>query len=316
MLTAEQLIEKYQMQKHPEGGHFKEMYRDRMMLDFGEHYEGRMRPLSTSIYYLLKEEEQAALHAIKNSTEILHYHAGSPIQITIIDPMTGTIEKAIVGNPADGYDAQYTVLGNKWFGIECLDKKAYSFFGCTVMPGFDFRDFSLISKDQLLTLLPNATHDILNLIHVHVDITQNDIIHASAEKIWSLISDFNDLPKWHPAIADSFIEPGKSNGEPGCVRHFTLKNNGGTIREELMILDNDNFLVQYKILNAPMLLSHYQASLKLVRLDANQTKIIWECHFDCHLKHKPTLQKMISMDVFQTGFDALKEKLQLLNKVS
>jgi uncharacterized protein len=308
MLTAEQIIEKYHLQKRPERGYLKETYGDSLMFDFGKKYEGGIRHLSTSIYFLLKGEELSALQVIKNSTEIWYYHAGSPIQITVIDPVTKIIEKVMVGNPADGYEAQYIIPGNKWFGAECCDKDGYSFLGCTVTPRFDFRDFSLINEDQLLKLLPNVSQDVLNLIYVTVDITLSDSIDASVDKIWSIISDFNALPTWHPATADSFIELGKSNGELGCVRNLNLKNNGGSVREELLMLDNENFLVKYKILSSPMLLSNYQAILKLEPLDADHTKITWECSFNCHLKHKPFLQNTISMDVFQAGFEALKAK--------
>lgn len=313
MLTPEQIIEKYQLQKHPEGGYFKEVYRDSKTLDFGEEYEGRIRNLLTSIYFMLKGEEQSALHVIKNSTEVWHYHSGSPIQITVINPVTGLIEKATIGNPADGYDAQYTVYANRWFGAECLDKKGYSLVGCTVSPGFDFRDFSLIKEDQLLKILPNPPVEILNLLHVNVDIILNDIINISVNKIWPIISDFNGLPAWHPAIIDSFIEPGKFNGEIGCVRNFNLKNNGGNIREELMLLDNNEFLVKYKILNSPMFLSNYLATLKLQQIDSKSTKIMWQCNFDCHLKYKSALQNIISNNVFQAGFNALKNHFQLSN---
>lgn len=306
MLSVDQIIEKYQLQKHPEGGYFKEVYRDDISLNFDKKYDGDVRSLFTSIYFLLKEEEQSALHVIKNSTEIWYYHCGSPVQITLIDPSAGMIEKIIIGSPADGYHPQCIIPGNKWFGAECLDKKRYSFVSCTVAPGFDFRDFSLVTEDQLLKLLPHPPREVLNLLQVSTHITVSDVVNAPIDKVWLIISDFNALPDWHPAIEDSFIEYGKSNGEIGCVRNFDLKDYGGNIREELLELDNKNYLVKYKILNSQMLLSNYIATLKLEYLDSEKTKITWECHFDCHLKYKHILQKMISDDVFKMGIDALK----------
>jgi predicted cupin superfamily sugar epimerase len=308
MLTSDQLIEKLDLKKHPEGGYFKEIYRDDITLDFGEKYDGRMRNILTSIYFLLKGEDQSALHVIKNSTEIWNFHAGSPLQITIIDPITGMIEKRIIGNPAEGYNAQCVVPGNTWFGAECINKNEYSLVGYMVTPGFDYRDSSLIKEDQLLELLPNPPVDVLNLISVNADIRETEIIDASADEIWSIISDFNALPKWHPAILDSFIEEGKSNGNIGCVRNFNLKNNGGNIREELMILDSEEFLVKYKILDCPMPLSNYEAILKLEQLDS-KTKITWECHFDCHQKNKIHLKEAIRSNIFQGGFEALRKQL-------
>jgi predicted cupin superfamily sugar epimerase len=311
MLAVDQIIEKYQLQKHPEGGYFKEVYRDNISLNFGKKYDGEVRSLFTSIYFLLKEEEQSALHVIKNSSEIWYYHCGSPLQITVIDPITGIIEKTIIGNPVHGYQPQCIIPGDKWFGAECLDKKGYSFVSCMVAPGFDFRDFSLVTEDQLLNLIPHPPRDVLNLLQIHTDITVSDIIHGPIDKLWSIISDFNSLPAWHPAIEDSFIEYPKSNGDIGCVRNFNLINYGGNIREELMVLDNENYLMKYKILNSQMLLSNYIAILKLERVDEEKTKITWECHFDCHLKYKHILQTMIRDDVFKLGIEALKNQTQV-----
>ncbi|HEX2549826.1 MAG TPA: cupin domain-containing protein [Gammaproteobacteria bacterium] len=309
MLTSQQLIEKYQLKKHPEGGHFKEIYRDNTAIDFHEKYEGGTRNLLTSIYFLLKEEEQSALHVIKNSHEIWYHHAGSPLQITMVDPETGLIEKAIVGNPAEGYQPHYLVPGNQWFGAECIDKTSYSFVSCAVVPGFDYRDFSFITEEQFLKILPHPPSEVLNLINVKVDIHVDDVIHAPIEKVWAIISDFNGLPSWHPAILNSIIEPGKENNEVGCIRNFNLKNNGGNIREELVMFTPQDFLVKYKILESPMHLSNYTATLQLEHLGSNEVKIIWKCHFDCHLKYQSSLKEIIGNHVFQAGFDALKQQL-------
>lgn len=302
MRSATQLIEKYHLEKHPEGGYFRQTYCDSTVIKVGE----KTRNLATSIYFLLRGEEQSALHCIKNAAETWYYHAGSPIVITIINPVTKKVEQTTIGSPADGFEPQFTVPANQWFGAECLDKNKYSFCGCVVTPGFDYDDFSLMTKDQLLELLPDASQAILNLINVSTHIVKSTIINAPPEKVWSIISDFNALPKWHPAIADSYIEQGKLNGELGCVRNFNLKMNGGNIREELIALDHKKWLVKYKILDAPLFLSNYAATLKLESQSMTQTNVIWECHFDCHEKYKDSLHKTIGSDVFQAGFDALK----------
>jgi predicted cupin superfamily sugar epimerase len=165
LADADKIIKKLDLLAHPEGGYYKQSFRDPILFDFGDKYDGRERNLSTAIYFLLKGEDKSALHRIKHSAETWHYHAGCPILITVFNPFTKEITTTTLGHPIDGYSPQYTIPGNMWFGAKPIDKTTYSLCGCTVAPGFDFRDFALITRDELLKLLPNSPENLLDLIY-------------------------------------------------------------------------------------------------------------------------------------------------------
>ncbi len=64
----------------------------------------------------------------------------------------------------------------------------------------------------------------------------SSVLDASADTVWARIRDFNALPVWHPAIADSRIENNEPSDKVGCIRHFHTRD-GGTIRERLLALE-------------------------------------------------------------------------------
>jgi polyketide cyclase/dehydrase/lipid transport protein len=65
----------------------------------------------------------------------------------------------------------------------------------------------------------------------------SSVINAPMEEVWAKIRDFNALPGWHPAVADSHIENGGPSDRVGCIRNFNLKD-GGNIREQLLTLSD------------------------------------------------------------------------------
>ena len=96
------------------------------------------------------------------------------------------------------------------------------------------------------------------LIRVYV----SSVIDASADNVWSRIRDFNALPLWHPAIADSRIENNEPADRVGCIRHFHPRD-GGMIRERLLALSDYDYSCSYEILESPMGVTEYVATLKL-----------------------------------------------------
>jgi hypothetical protein len=133
----------------------------------------------------------------------------------------------------------------------------------------------------------------------------SSVIGAPAEAIWALIRDFNGLPKWHPAIADSRIENGWPADRIGCIRNFRLKD-GGVIREQLLTLSDYDYQCTYSILESPMGVSNYIATLKLTPVtDGNRTFAEWSAEFDAPAAEERKLAENIGQDVFQGGFNAL-----------
>jgi hypothetical protein len=134
----------------------------------------------------------------------------------------------------------------------------------------------------------------------------SSVIEAAAEAVWALIRDFNGLPKWHPGIADSRIEGNWPADRVGCIRNFRLKD-GGTIREQLLALSDFDLQCTYSILESPMAVENYVATLKLTPVtDGNRTFAEWSAEFDAPPAQERRLAEDIGQGVFQAGFNALK----------
>jgi predicted cupin superfamily sugar epimerase len=140
-----EIIKKFNMQAHPEGGHFTETYRSNELVEM----PNGSRNISTAIYFLLQDEEISHLHRIK-SDEMWHFYLGEPLLIFEIDE-NGQYHETILGpNILEGQKVQYTVRAGRWFGSTPLNASTFSFVGCTVSPGFDFKDFELMNEEIAL----------------------------------------------------------------------------------------------------------------------------------------------------------------------
>jgi hypothetical protein len=140
------------------------------------------------------------------------------------------------------------------------------------------------------------------LIRVYV----SSVIEAGADTVWSRIRDFNSLPQWHPVIADSRIENSEPSDRVGCIRHMHTRD-GGMIRERLLALSDYDYSCVYEILESPMGVDNYVATLKLTPVtDGQRCFAEWSAEFDCAEGRERELTELIGNSVFQGGFDALK----------
>lgn len=140
------------------------------------------------------------------------------------------------------------------------------------------------------------------MIRVYV----STVIDASADSVWGRIRDFNGLPSWHPGIVDSRIENQQSSDRVGCVRHFHNRD-GGMIRERLLALSDYEFACTYEILESPMGVEQYVATLKLTPVtDGDRCFAEWSAEFECADGREQELTDLIGGEVFQGGFNALK----------
>ena len=134
----------------------------------------------------------------------------------------------------------------------------------------------------------------------------SSVLDAPPAKVWERVRDFNGLPKWHPRIRDSRIENGEPSDRIGCVRDFHLQN-GDRLREKLLGLSDYDMFCTYGILESPMPLSNYIATIRLTPItDGERTFIEWTAEFDCEPEAAVDLVNGIGGNVFQGGFDALK----------
>jgi hypothetical protein len=133
--TAASIITKLGLKPHPEGGHYRETFRDTHLIGG--------RPASTSIYFLLARGERSHWHRI-DAVEIWHYYAGAPLKLEIVDGSKEEIVR-LGGQIHEGESPQVTVPARAWQAAESLGD--WTLVGCTVAPGFSFDGFELAPKD-------------------------------------------------------------------------------------------------------------------------------------------------------------------------
>lgn len=134
------------------------------------------------------------------------------------------------------------------------------------------------------------------------------VIAAPAPTVWGIIRDFNALPQWTPFVVDSRIEMGMRSDQVGCIRQFKLKD-GGSIREKLLSLSDYDLSCSYSILESPMGVSNYLATLSLIPItDTNFTFAQWQADFDCATEKESSLVQQIGEGVFLTAFKALQQR--------
>ncbi|HKZ66940.1 MAG TPA: cupin domain-containing protein [Chitinophagaceae bacterium] len=155
MLTAQQLITQYQLQPHPEGGFYLQTYCSSEMIPVDalpDRFTGN-RYFSTAIYFLLEQKQFSAFHRIQ-SDELWHFYDGIGLHIYVLHP-DGRGEVLKLGDdPENGYSFQQMVPAGCWFASKPVSENGFSFAGCTVAPGFDFVDFELADKRELLKEYP------------------------------------------------------------------------------------------------------------------------------------------------------------------
>ena len=153
--TAEYWIEKLKLQKHPEGGYYREVYRSEEKISskgLPKRYQ-KERSFSTSIYFLLKSDQCSKFHRLR-SDEIWYYHAGDSVNVHMIDKEGNYSFKKLGANFEQGEEPQCIIPHGTWFGASIDNLFGYSLFGCAVNPGFDFGDFELGDKELLLERYP------------------------------------------------------------------------------------------------------------------------------------------------------------------
>lgn len=144
-------IKRLKLDKHPEGGCFTNTYTSDKKIDLRD-YDG-VRYSCTAIYYLLTGNQFASFHIMK-SDEIWHFYSGSSLTLHIIDTK-GQMNKILVGpNFDEGERFQVIVKSGCWFAASINEKKSYSLVGCTVSPGFDYRDWKIGNRKKLSEKYP------------------------------------------------------------------------------------------------------------------------------------------------------------------
>jgi hypothetical protein len=132
------------------------------------------------------------------------------------------------------------------------------------------------------------------------------VVPAKAGAVWAVVRDFNGLPRWTGFVAESRIEQNHAADRVGCIRNFTLRN-GGRIREQLLALSDYEMSCAYSILESPMGVENYIATLRLIPVtEGDQTFIEWSAEFDAAPDREEQIAADIGRNVFSAGLAALK----------
>jgi len=137
LLSAEDVIRILDLKPHPEGGHYRETFRDSETID-GD------RAASTAIYFLLKRGERSHWHRI-DAAEIWHYYKGDPLELTILEDGGRALRHVLGADIENGQRPQVVVPAHVWQAAKPLG--AYTLVGCTVAPGFRFETFEMAPPD-------------------------------------------------------------------------------------------------------------------------------------------------------------------------
>ena len=129
---ADRIVAALNLLPHPEGGHYRETFRD------GAGPSGRAH--STAIYYLLREGEASARHRI-DAAEVWHFYRGAPLELTIREEGKEAVRLVLGPDVEKGERPQIVVPPGAWQGARSLG--AWMLVGCTVAPGFEFTAFEL-----------------------------------------------------------------------------------------------------------------------------------------------------------------------------
>lgn len=157
------LVETFALLPHPEGCFYKELYRSTQSIDaaaLGDHFEWG-RNYCTNIYFFLTTANFSGFHRIKQD-EVWHFYVGHPLTFQVIDSEGKYTAHAVRFDLKNGIAPQFVVPAGPWFDSSINSAKGeatYSFVGCTVAQGFDFRDFELANRTSLIAAYPQAKED-------------------------------------------------------------------------------------------------------------------------------------------------------------
>jgi uncharacterized protein len=159
-MNLKTIIEKLNLIPLPEeGGLFRETYRSSLFVT--AEFEGKSfrRTAGTSIYYLVTPDDFSALHKVRGE-EIFHFYLGDPVEMIQLYP-EGTRKIVIGNNLLNNESPQVIVPPGIWQGTRLKEGGKFALLGCTVSPGFEYEDFSISGRSELIEMFPASREDII-----------------------------------------------------------------------------------------------------------------------------------------------------------
>jgi Polyketide cyclase / dehydrase and lipid transport len=131
------------------------------------------------------------------------------------------------------------------------------------------------------------------------------VIPAQVETVWEYVRDFNGLPKWFPGVTDSHIEAGVAVNQAGCIRNFGLEG-GPRIREQLLTLSDRDYVCNYKMIECPLPIANYVATLRVSASDGSGTLAEITSQFDSPPAQEKEMVGLLTT-TYNGAFDLLKK---------
>ena len=136
------------------------------------------------------------------------------------------------------------------------------------------------------------------------------VIDAPVDAVWALMRDFNGLPDWHPRFSRSHIEDGLPSDRIGCIRNFDIADDGGTIRERLLMLSDKEHSFEYCILDSPLPVEGYVAKLTLYPITVgDRTLGVWTAEFTMVDGDEAEVVDAVANGTFGLAFQVINERL-------
>jgi Polyketide cyclase / dehydrase and lipid transport len=136
-------------------------------------------------------------------------------------------------------------------------------------------------------------------------IHESSVIAAPVQLVWDYVRDFNSLPKWFPGVTDSHIEPAVAANQPGCIRNFGLEG-GPRIRERLIALSDQEHVCDYQMIECPLPIANYRATLRLSSADGHGTVVELTSQFDTPSDQEKEMIGLLST-TYRGAFEMLKK---------
>jgi len=161
--SAAHWIEKLKLQPHPEGGYYDELYRSQLKVSRWSSVSVSIYNACTSIYYLLEGNDYSSFHRLA-SDEIWYFHKGVPLLIHMIDN-DGVYTTHELSDTSTG-TLSFLVEAGIWFAADIPSGADFTLVSCVVAPGFEFKEFEMADKEELISRYPQHEVILNRLIRV------------------------------------------------------------------------------------------------------------------------------------------------------
>jgi uncharacterized protein len=149
VMTSDEIVSLLDLQPHPDGGYFREVYRATEVL----HLPRGLRPAWTSYYALLTSAACIALHRVA-SDQVWHFYCGDPLEIIWLTQDGRRTDKQLGLDLAAGARPQVVVPARSWYGARVAKGGSWTLIGCTIAPAPELADFDLGERAALNARFP------------------------------------------------------------------------------------------------------------------------------------------------------------------